>query len=61
MNFAIKFPEGMSDRDKQIILEMVRDYARSNPPKDDESEDAIAARVRAFVGEHLPYNTREID
>lgn len=55
MNFAIKFPEGMSDRDRE------RDYARSNPPQEGESEEAIAARLRAFVGEHLPYNTREID
>ena len=48
----------MSDRDKQIILEMVRDYARSNPPKD---EDDAIIKIRAFLGEHLPYNTREID
>lgn len=58
MNIDIKFPEGMSDRDKQIILEMVRDYARSNPPKD---EDDAIIKIRAFLGEHLPYNTREID
>lgn len=58
MNIDIKFPEGMSQRDKEVILEMIRDQMKRNPPKDE--NDAIV-KIRAFLGEHLSYNTREID
>jgi hypothetical protein len=58
MNVGIKFPEGMSQRDKEIILEMLRDEVKRNPPQ---NEEEVIAKIRAFLGEHLPYNTREID
>jgi hypothetical protein len=58
MNIGIKFPEGMSQRDKEVILEMIREEMKRNPPKD---EEEATMRIRAFLGEHLPYNTREFD
>lgn len=61
IDIGIKFPDGMSDRDIEVILDMVREHMRQNPPKDGESQESIAARIQAFIGEHLPYNTREID
>lgn len=58
IHISIKFPNGMSDRDKQIILQMLRDEMAKNPPQ---TEAEATIRIRAFCEEHLVYGTREID
>ncbi len=55
MNISIKFPAGMSDRDKQIILNLLQQNIKGG-----ETEEEIIIKVKAFIEEHLMLSIREL-
>lgn len=46
----VKFPEGMSQRDKGIIIDVFLADCKRHPPK---TQAEANMRFRAFVGEHF--------
>lgn len=57
-NVDIKFPEGMSQRDKQIILTMANEHFKG---RDFATQEDAQIALQAWLGENLPYQTRKIN
>lgn len=57
MNISIKFPAGMSERDKQIIFNLLKQNIKAN---EGETEEEILRKCQAFIEEHLMFSTRKI-
>ncbi len=56
IHLQIKFPAEMSQRDKQIILDIAREKMAQTSP---ETEDEAYQLLQAILGEHLLYQTRK--
>jgi hypothetical protein len=57
MNISVKFPAGMSDRDKQIIFSLLEQNIKAN---EGETEEQILRKCQAFIEEHLLLSVRQI-
>ncbi|MEA5498030.1 hypothetical protein [Limnoraphis robusta] len=57
IHLNIRFPPGMSDRDKQIILNIAREKMAQTSPRTKEEAYQI---LQAILGEYLPYQTRRV-
>ena len=55
MNISIKFPPGMSERDKQIIFDLLRENIKGGS-----NEKEIITKIKTYIEEHLLLSVREL-